>query len=259
MSIDLDAIKKKLNELSGNGGPRKSVFWRPELGEYKVRLLPWKDNDGQPFKERWFYYNIKERGGILAPGKMGLPDPVAEFCNRLWEEGTTASREMAKELRPKMRTYAPIIVRDGDEEEVKIWSFGHRVYVEMLSYFVDSDYGDLTDPQKGFDLKVTLSQEKGRKFANTAVTPRPRSSKLNDDPKMVKKLLDSIPDLDELYTLESYDVIKAHLDRWASGGGTNPNSIGLEAVTPPQEQKSSPEATSGNHEQEIDKAFADLL
>jgi hypothetical protein len=264
MSIDLDAIKRKLNELSGNSnGPRKSNFWRPELGEYKVRLLPWQDNDGQPFKEKWFYYNIKERGGILAPVKLGLPDPVAEFCSKLWEEGTPASREMAKQLRPKMRAYAPVIVRGEDEEEVKIWSFGHGVYVQLLGYFVDSDYGDLTHPAEGFDLKVSFTKEKGRMYQTTNVTPRPRSSALHDDANTVKKLLESVPNLDEIYKPESYEVIKAHLDRWAMGASNVPSdTVGTEmsnSVSQAVAASSNDDAVVNKHEREIDKAFADLF
>ena len=57
MAIDLEAIRNKLNQLSGGGGRRNSM-WRPQEGEeHVVRLLSFKDNDGQPFKERWFYYN----------------------------------------------------------------------------------------------------------------------------------------------------------------------------------------------------------
>ena len=57
MAIDFDAIRRKVAQLSGNAR-RGSAFWRPEEGEHTVRIVPFTDNDGQPFKERWFYYNL---------------------------------------------------------------------------------------------------------------------------------------------------------------------------------------------------------
>ena len=67
MAIDFDAIRNKLNQLSGNNS-RRNMMWRPEEGTTSsVRLIAFPDNDGQPFKERWFYYNIgnKEPIGVI--------------------------------------------------------------------------------------------------------------------------------------------------------------------------------------------------
>ena len=45
MPIDLEAIRKKLNQLSGNNS-RRNVMWRPQEGdETTVRLLSFEDND----------------------------------------------------------------------------------------------------------------------------------------------------------------------------------------------------------------------
>ena len=58
MAIDFDAIKRKLERLSGNV-KSTNVMWKPTEGEeHTVRLLSFPDNDGQPFKELQFYYNI---------------------------------------------------------------------------------------------------------------------------------------------------------------------------------------------------------
>ena len=71
MAIDFDAIRKKLNQLSGNNSKRRAM-WRPPEGETAtVRILGFTDNDGNPFKERWFYYNIGNNPGLLAPYQFG--------------------------------------------------------------------------------------------------------------------------------------------------------------------------------------------
>ena len=110
MPIDFDAIRKKLNQLSGNNS-RRDMLWRPQEGEETtVRLLSFTDNDGQPFKERWFYYNIGNNPGLLAPYQFGKPDPIQELINKLRDEGSKESYELAKKLYPKMRCYAPVVV-----------------------------------------------------------------------------------------------------------------------------------------------------
>jgi hypothetical protein len=46
MSLNFDAIRRKLEKLSGNTNSR-STFWKPEEGnDYKVRLLSFPENDG---------------------------------------------------------------------------------------------------------------------------------------------------------------------------------------------------------------------
>ena len=76
MAIDFDAIRKKLNQLSGTNSKRRAM-WRPQEGEeYTVRIISFPNNDGNPFKERWFYYNIGDNPGLLSPNQFGKPDPI---------------------------------------------------------------------------------------------------------------------------------------------------------------------------------------
>ena len=134
MAINMDAIRKKLGQLSGQNS-KKNTMWRPEEGsETTVRLLAYPNNDGQPFKELMFYYNIGNNPGLLAPYQFTKPDPIQELINKLRDEGTKESYEMAKKLYPKMRVYAACIVRGEESEGVKLWGFGKTVYQKLLAY-----------------------------------------------------------------------------------------------------------------------------
>ena len=156
MPIDLEAIRKKLNQLSGNNS-RRNVMWRPQEGdETTVRLLSFEDNDGQPFKERWFYYNIGNNPGFLAPYQFGKPDPIQELINKLRDDGSKESYELAKKLYPKMRSYAPVVVRNEEDRGVRIWAFGKTVYQSLLNIMLDEDYGDITDPIDGRDVQGSV-------------------------------------------------------------------------------------------------------
>ena len=154
MAVDFEAIRRKLDQLSGNK-QRTNRTWRPQEGEeYSVRLLSFPENDGQPFKELWFYYNIGNNRGILAPHQFNKPDPFQELITKLRDEGTKESYELCKKLYPKMRSYAPVIVRGEEDKGVQIWGFGKTVYQTLLNIMLDEDYGDITDPESGRDVKV---------------------------------------------------------------------------------------------------------
>ena len=102
MAFDREALQRKLNTLSGNT-KKRSQNWRPNTDgeEHVVRLLSFPDNDGQPFKELWFYYNIGNNPGLLTPNQFGDSDPIQELITNLREDGSKESYELAKKLYPK--------------------------------------------------------------------------------------------------------------------------------------------------------------
>ena len=263
MAIDFDAIRRKLNKLSGTNS-RQNSMWRPQEGEEAtIRLLSFPDNDGQPFKERWFYYNIGNNPGLLAPNQFGKPDPVQELITKLREEGSKESYELAKKLYPKMRSYAPVIVRGEEDKGVRLWSFGKTVYQSLLNIMLDEDYGDITDPEDGRDVKVNCTKAPGRQWAMTEVRPRGKSTALSSDKDTTKQWLTNLPDLDELYTCKTYDELEKIVNDWLNGDsdseGTSRGNFDSkpQASTPTSTSSSDTSSDSGKYKS-LDEAFADL-
>jgi hypothetical protein len=220
MAIDLEAIKKRVAELSGVKKTSSVQMWKPGLGEHKVRCLPWKNaSDGQPFMERWFYY-IGENSGILAPNQFGKPDPINDLIRKLYSSGKPDDRVLAKKLSAKMRCYAPVIVRGEEDKGVQVWSFGKQVYQRMLGFFLDEEVGDILSPTEGFDLKVSITKAPGKQFNDTTVDPARRPSKLHEDSATAQKWLDSIPNIDDMYRLKTTQEIEAVLNNWLNGGSS---------------------------------------
>ena len=208
MAIDLAAIRKKLGQLNGQNS-KKNTMWRPEEGsETTIRLIAYPNNDGQPFKELMFYYNIGSNPGLLAPYQFDKPDPIQELITKLRDEGTKESYELAKKLYPKMRCYAPVVVRGEEEKGVRLWAFGKTVYQTLLNYMLDEDYGDVTDPIEGRDVRVSCTKNPGQQWATTDVRPRGKDSPLSEDSSKSKKWLDSIPDVNDLFELKSYEDLE---------------------------------------------------
>jgi len=267
MAIDFDAIRNKLNQLSGTSS-RRNVMWRPQEGEEAtVRLLSFSDNDGQPFKELWFYYNIGNNPGLLSPKQFGKPDPIQELINKLRDDASKESYELAKKLYPKMRCFAPVIVRGEEDKGVRLWSFGKTVYQSLLNIMLDEDYGDITDPLEGRDVKVTCTKAPGRMWATTTVRPRGKATPLNADPATVKEWTSNIPSLDDLYTLKSYDELEKVVNDWLNGvdesedspsGTSRPSGASVSTSETDQTSNSSSDATTSSNYKSLDEAFADL-
>ena len=263
MGIDLEAIRKKLNQISG-ASSKRNVMWRPEVGtETNVRLLSFKDNDGQPFKELWFYYNIGNNAGLLAPFQFGKPDPFQELITKLRDDGAAgdkAAYEMAKKLYPKMRCYAPVLVRDEEGEGVKLWSFGKQVYQMLLNIMLDEDYGDITDPTTGRDIKVRTYKKPNTDWALTDVTARPKVTPLSDDPKQAKEWLDNIPDPNDLYSLQSYEQLEKIINDWLNGD-EEASEEGTErggARTSTASDRAAESSSMDSKIKDLNAAFADL-
>lgn len=222
MAVDLEAIRRRVQELSGNRKNSSVQLWKPDMGEHKVRGLPWKDApDGMPFLERWFYY-IGNGPGILAPHQFGKPDPINDLIRKLYSTGKPDDRLLAKKLQPKMRAYMPIIVRGQEDKGVQVWAFGKPIYQRLLGFFTEEDVGDILDPNEGYDLKVNITHTPGKMFngkpsLDTTVDVR-KPSKLSNDPTQVKQWLESVPNLDDVYKLKSVQEIETLLNNWLNGG-----------------------------------------
>lgn len=231
MAIDLEAIKRRVAELSGVKKTSSVQMWKPDLGEYKIRCLPWKNSvDGQPFAERWFYY-LGNNAGILAPNQFGKPDPINDLIRKLYSSGSADDRTLAKKLSAKMRCYAPVVVRGQEDKGVLVWAFGKQVYQRMLGFYLDEEVGDVLDPNTGFDLKVTISKQPGKQYNDTMVDPARRPSKLHEDQTVSQKWLDSVPNLDDMYRLKSTQEIETVLNAWLHEGSSDEGAASAPATT----------------------------
>ena len=220
MAIDFEAIRRKVAELSGEGSRGTSNFWKPDVGTHTVRLLPFKDNDGQPFKERYYHYGLGARG-FHSLRHLGKPDPIQELQSKLFDEGTPGSREMAKKLYPKMRGYCPVIVRDNEGSGVQLWAFSKMIYQQLLNIMLDPDYGDITDPLEGRDIKVTVIKKDGFKYPMVdSVMPRGKVTSLNTDTNAAKEWLSTVPDLNEVLKgdFKTYEEVEKIINDWINGG-----------------------------------------
>lgn len=247
MGINIDKMKAKLSAVNSKG--RKSdVFWRPDDGEQTIRIIT--PADGDPFKDYWFHYNVGNTPGFLSPKRnFGEDCPLDKFVRQLFDEGGDENIKMAKSLMARQRFFSPVIVRGEEDKGVRIWGYGKTAYVELLNLVLNPDYGDITDPESGTDLVLKYGKPAGAQFPQTTLTPRRRPTPLMEDPEVTAKMLESVPDMSDLFERKTPEQIQTILDEFLLGdtqeGATEVNKYG----------SSESSGTSSS----VDKAFAELL
>lgn len=227
MAVDLEAIRKRVQELNGQRKTSSVQLWKPGPGEYKVRAIPWKSSqlvEGMPFVERRFYY-LGDMPRIVAP-PQGAPDPINALIRKLYSTRDPNDREMAKKLQPKMTAYMAIVVRGEEDKNVQVWPFNKFVYQRLLGFFtnvdVNPDLVDYMDPNEGIDLIVKIKPS-GKKFngkdvMDTEIDLGRRQTKLSNDAAQAKKWLDGVPNIDDVYQPKSEKEMESALNTWLAGG-----------------------------------------
>ena len=213
--MDINAIKSKLATLQSTSNT-KDNFWKPEPGTQVVRIVPYKHNKDNPFIELFFHYNLGNNKTYLSPLSFGRPDPVAEFADKLKSTGNKDEWIQGKRLEPKMRTFAPVIVRGKESEGVKFWGFGKTVYQELLSVIADPDYGDITDATNGRDIGIERQTpaEAGNQYGKTTVRVKPNQTAITEDAEQLKGIFENQSNLTELYNEPTYDELKEVLQNY---------------------------------------------
>jgi len=180
-----------------------------------VRLVPSVVDASNPFREVYVHYGIGNRT-MIALNNFGEKDPIVEFAKQLKASGDKENWSLARKLEPKMRVFAPVIVRGEEEKGVRLWEFGKQVYQELLSIADDPDVGDYTDPIQGRDITIETTDPatNGTSYNQSKVRVRTKITPLSENANEVKKWLTEQPDAFTIFKKYSYDEMKESLLAW---------------------------------------------
>ena len=247
--MDINAIKSRLNQLQ-NTSSTANAFWKPQPGKSQIRITPYIENKDNPFVELFFHYSLVPKKTVLSPLSFGRPDPVQQFADKLKASGDKDEWIQGKRIEPKMRTFAPVIVRGEESEGVKWWGFGKTVYQELLAIIADPDYGDISDVMTGRDIVVErqTAAEAGNQYGKTTIRVKPNQTALVEDATLSQNLISNQPNIVELYNEPSFDELKGHLQNFL-----NPSATTEETKEKEPEMVSS--TASSNVEDDFDKLF----
>jgi hypothetical protein len=150
-------------------------------------------------------------------------------------------------MEPKLRTFAPVIVRGKENEGVKFWGFGKTVYQDILGYIADPDYGDITDPMTGRDivLEIVSAEESNAAYPTTTIRVKPSQSKVADTPEAIQSILENQKDITELYSELSYAELKGVLENWLNpSAAVSTDDVVEELEAPKQAPKAQPQPSA---------------
>ena len=236
--MDINAIKQKLQAMQnqGNGqssnNNRPNYFWKPSEGTSKVRILPSAFNADTPFSEMKMYYGIGSKM-MVSPLNWGEKDPIAEFVKQIRQSNSSEHWKMAKALDPKIRIYAPVIVRGQESEGVKLWGFGKMVYESLLSFILDEEIGDYTDAYNGRDIKINVVRDPQGGYPKTTVQPSMNQSPVLEDAAMAEEVLRTQPNPLEVFKPLTFDQMKLNLQNYLNPEGETTSTTATVATSAP--------------------------
>lgn len=277
--MDINAIKQRLSSLqsSNSSGKKEKIdyskyYWKPKTeGKYQIRFVPSKLNKENPFQEVFVHYGFS-KFPTYALTNWGEKDPIVEMANQLRDAGGSDNWKLAKKLDPKMRVFAPVIVRGEEDKGVRLWEFGKEIYMQLLGIAEDEDYGDFTSITEGRDFTVEIVPNAdggvGGKVKIGALRIKPKTSTLSDDKNQVKNWLTEQPNVLELQKKSSFEDIKSMLynflnpdaeEETATEEATDvPNDLPWEDEAPAQSNYSAPKGKAkASKANKFDSVFED--
>jgi hypothetical protein len=167
MGLNIDALRKKMEQVKENqnrGGG--ASFWSPKDGRNVIRILPAKE--GQEFySEAKVRYNVGPNNKMVTVPLDSNKDncPIHAFVDALYKTKDADDEKLAKRMKASNRYYFNVIDRSIEEGkegygEVLVFGCGTTIFTDILGIIVDPDYGDITDPEEGYDIIITKSGKK---------------------------------------------------------------------------------------------------
>jgi len=222
MGINLDAAKQKLDDMqkASSAGKQNKLIWKPKPGKNVIRIVPYQFNKDWPFIELYFHYDIGKKKSMISLKSFGENDPIVNFAEKLQSNGNKEDWKLGKKLEPKIRIFAPIIVRGEEGEGVRFWGFGKQIYKELLAILNEEDYGDITDLNNGKDVTVTFTtaKEAGNDFGEIKIMVKPKDTKATEDRDVANMIVNGQTNIEEVFPRVEYAEIKAALDAWLNEG-----------------------------------------
>lgn len=248
MSVNINAIRKRMEQINSGGSKNSNTKfkrWKYEkAGEYKLRVLPFKNTDpGMPFPERTVYYGISATGGgmIVSPENAGQRDPIKDFRINLYNQAKAAEtpaeadelKEMAQKLKTKTVNSVAVIDRANEAAGPQMWSPNWTDVQQLLALFL-TEAGDYTDLTQGRDISLVvtpgkkINQRTKQPILEAKITVSLTQTKAAKDDATLKDWLENMPNVDEYYPVTSTEETEKRLNEWLDAADHKPESDGTE-------------------------------
>lgn len=241
MKIDRTRLMQKVNSISTTTQTFTRLGYIDKFTDSTQRLLRilppkslltyLKDNrnsnksydlDEFPWRELGMHYGISSntKDRVYCPKAMqGSPCPICEFVEELKSSKSKEDIERAQLIRLQTKFQYLAIDRAKVAEGPKFWEISRTPHNKIIGIFQDTDYGDISDPEEGYDLKVKRIAFGRNEMDQYSILPSKKPSpllSLEDEDEVdwdgIFGYLDKIPSLSETPSLLSYDELSDVLE-----------------------------------------------
>lgn len=281
-------------------GPRKEddQYWKLTVdkagnGFAIIRFLPAPEGEDIPFVQM-FDHGFQGPGGwyienSLTTPAIGKDDPVSEFNSQLWNNGTDAGKEQARDQKRRLSYHTNIyVVKDPanpeNEGKVFLYKFGKKIF-DKLNNAMNPEFEDEReinpfDLWEGANFKLKARKGDGgyrtyepSSFDGPAPMSDPSGNEMTDDDmEVLWKSQHSLQEVVDPKNFKSYNELKAKLYKvLALDGNAAPQSKAedddasemnfspkfKERADPKGEELSSPGLAEDDDSMDFFKALAD--
>lgn len=147
------ANKEEMTKMKNALGSGK--WFKPKDGKNQIRILPPWSKEGKWAFALALHYGFKdEEGRDRAHPCMkqwkGVRCPACDMLSLL--KKVDGAEKIVEKMNPKTKYYVNLIDRKVGDDKVFIYGLSAKLLNEILAYDDDEDYGNVTDPEEGYDF-----------------------------------------------------------------------------------------------------------
>jgi hypothetical protein len=198
MESILDRYKKRLEQAQVGGG---TEFVKLVNGENYLRFIA-NPSDDSFYIQGWIHNDLdllgSQKKSILCCKSFNTFDecPVCKLLSDMSKLKDRQSADIVKKCSAKLRNFSYVYPLSSASElsagsSPKVLSYGVAIETQLLAIFLDPDYGNFADINKGRNITITRAGA-GRDTKYT-VMPRPNTSKFSCDLTNLPPLEKAIP------------------------------------------------------------------
>jgi hypothetical protein len=228
---------EKIANPQGQDSRDDDRFWQPTVdkagnGYAVIRFLAAPKGEEMPWVRVWTHGFKGPTGKWYIENSLttiGKPDPVSEMNSELWDSGTEANKNIAREQKRRLSYIVNILVMQdpsnpANEGKVKLFKFGKKIFDKikdsMQPEFPGEEPVNPFDFWKGANFKLKIRNVEG--YRNYDKSEFEASSPLADDDAKIEAIWtqqQSLVDFLDARHFKSYDELKNKLTSVLSGAG----------------------------------------
>lgn len=226
---------EKIANPQGQDSRDDDRFWQPTVdkagnGYAVIRFLAAPKGEEMPWVRVWTHGFKGPTGKWYIENSLttiGKPDPVSEMNSELWDSGTEANKNIAREQKRRLSYIVNILViqdpsNPANEGKVKLFKFGKKIFDKikdsMQPEFPGEEPVNPFDFWKGANFKLKIRNVEG--YRNYDKSEFEASSPLADDDTKIEAIWtqqQSLVDFLDARHFKSYDELKNKLTSVLSG------------------------------------------